>query len=323
MIHSELLAWLGLAATVFFGGASVYLVVRRRYTNRLTFLIEKEISLFDDIVRNLPELSVTYNGAPVSENLVLLKGVILNLGDRDITPEMVSKPLEVVVPEGFAWRTAKVVASSEDVKATTAINDCQRLALGLGLFRRNEYLALEAVAEVSSAVPISGAKQPQRLRLSSQLTFQHRIADTAAVEVRPFPVPATRRLRFVAFIISIYILLISLLPYFSRYVFKDGEFRYVATIGGRPVELQARPSSDGTIKLREPDGDFREEVNLAGFKQMVQGAVIVPRGEWKFFFYIVVGLCLLASPIYFVLVIDWSRARKYRRLLAERADGGS
>lgn len=317
MSLSAALGWLGLGATILFGVAGVYLVLRRRYPGRLAFLLEKEISLFEDIARNLPELSVTYNGNPVSENLVLVKGVIVNLGDRDVTPEMTHKPLQAALPEAFAWRTARIVETSGDVKATAQIIAPRELVLDLGLFRRDEHLTLEAVAEVPA--PRQGSKRSYPNRpLSTALRFHHRIADTAPVEVRELPGPVPTRRKFLAIIFAIYIITVATMPLVSR-VFK-GEFHYVPAHGSA-AEMRASPRLDGVVVLQGIDTGKEEKITLAQFEERDLRHVIRPK-ELKGYGYLVGGVILLSALFYVNMIIDWRRGKKYRRLFSPVEEDG-
>ena len=111
-------AWtvLGLLATISFGAWSLfYAIVGRRYPGRISFVQEDCIGLFDSIVRNFPEIVISYQNNPVGENLVLLKGAFLNTGTKDITKEMVAGELTLVLPKGYNWLTARIVAATPDV----------------------------------------------------------------------------------------------------------------------------------------------------------------------------------------------------------------
>lgn len=312
---SDWLAWFGVVATVIFGAASVYLVLRRRYPSRLAFLVEKEISLFEDIARNLPELSVTYDGKPVSETLVLLRAVILNRGDRDITPEMVARPLEFALPVGFAWRTVKLVQTSTDVRAAASIAEPRRLVLDLGLFRRDEHLTLEAVAEVPRP---SGQRPRARGRasvLSDAIQVQHRIADTAPVETGPFPSPprpAEKRMA-VAMLVNVALMLAIVL--FSRFFSQTGEFRYIIDNGGGPTARRANPYRDDRVRLEQEGEHSKSTITLAEFRTRLRGVTIVPSTEEKR----LVSLVAIAAFAWLLfclpLLLAWRRSREYRRLL--------
>jgi len=125
-------------ATLVFGVWGIYLAVRQRYPGRILFVKEDCIGLFDSIVRNLPELSVQYKGIPVKENLILLKGFFLNTGSKDISQGMVEQRLRAVLPGGYRWLTARLVAASPAVKADVRVTSETSLEFDLGLFRCGE-----------------------------------------------------------------------------------------------------------------------------------------------------------------------------------------
>jgi len=55
----------------------------------------------DDITGSLPQLTVNYKGEVVKKNLTLIKGFLVNTGAKDITKEMVEKPLAFELVEGY------------------------------------------------------------------------------------------------------------------------------------------------------------------------------------------------------------------------------
>src|SRR5205085_6381415 len=134
MDKSTILAIAGTVATIVLGTWSIYLALKRRYPGRITLLKETSIGLFDSIVRNLPELAILYKGEPVSQSLVLLKGIFHNTGSIDITESMVEEKLTIHLPEGFKWLTGKVVSTSADVKANLTLLSPHSLIFDLGLF---------------------------------------------------------------------------------------------------------------------------------------------------------------------------------------------
>lgn len=168
---------LGLLATIVFG----IVTLRRRQIARLAFVREICIGLFDDVVRNLPDLSIRYRGDPISENLVLLRGAIINVGTKDISPHMVEEPLAAELPDGYRWLTAKIVSATEGTRAEAKLEGDTTIALETGLLRRHECFRFEALA----LVPEGGANRPRSgdaaSELSRSLEFTHRIADTAKV----------------------------------------------------------------------------------------------------------------------------------------------
>ena len=184
---------LGVIFTTVFGLWAVYLVLRHKDPGHVTFIKEDVIGLFDDIVRNLPDLQVLYKNKPVDKNLVLLKGYFVNTGRKDITADMVDDPLTIILPKEYLWLQAKVV--SGQVKANDPEIKNELLEFNLGrLFRCNEYLGFEALAEIplSDHQSDEDGKQSYGKQLLDSLKFSHRIADTGKVDIKDLP-PSIRK----------------------------------------------------------------------------------------------------------------------------------
>jgi len=189
MDGTKLLAIIGVGLTLILGILTIWLGIRRKYPAKITFFKEGCIGLFDSIVRNLPELSVLYKNSPISENIVLLKGFFLNNGSKDITEDMVKGKLTIVLPQGYRWLQGKVVSSSPEVRASITPNDTD-LVFDLGLFRCNEFIKFETLAELPSRQAeniTNGSKSSPTERLLSSLKFAHRISDTQKVKKKSIP----------------------------------------------------------------------------------------------------------------------------------------
>jgi hypothetical protein len=135
---------------------------------KVTFLKEQTIPLFDTIVKNLPELSVSFKGKPVSPKLFLIKGALLNSGKRDISTTMVENPITINLPEDYKWLEAKVINTSPNVRASINFIGQTSILFETGLFRNGEYIRFEALIEA----PTEGAD-----KIDKAIQFSHRIAD--------------------------------------------------------------------------------------------------------------------------------------------------
>ncbi len=174
----HILGILGLIATIVFGLWGVYLVIRKRYPGEITYYEERKINLFHSIIKNLPELKISYKNTAVDENLILIKGILINTGHKDISPEMIERPLECMLPEGSKWLTTKIISTSKNVKVALSQSSESVLTFKTGLFRCKEYIRFEALAN------IPGLKQLQKDKKNIKLKFKHRIADTRQIEER-------------------------------------------------------------------------------------------------------------------------------------------
>ena len=173
----------GIAATVVFGIWAVALAKSRKYPGEITFFRERPIRLLDDVIGNLPQITVSYKGQPAAKNLSLLKGFLLNTGRKDISKDMIEQPLTLQLEEGCRWLEASGKGSWDNAEHA-AIIDPRTVAFPWTMLRCNEFLHFEALVE------IGGAKV-----LRPKITTQHRIADTGKVRVEGLPLKPKKDLK--------------------------------------------------------------------------------------------------------------------------------
>jgi hypothetical protein len=166
---------IGVIATVVFGIWAVLLVKRPKYPGQVTFFREGTIRLLDDVTGNLQHLTVSYKGEPVKKNLGLFKGFLVNTGTKDITDDMIEKPLTFQLSDECRWLEVSAKASSDGTERVKII-DAKTVEFSLGLFRRNEFLRFEALVESSGGPSEKGKIVPD-----------HRIADTDGVYEKKMP----------------------------------------------------------------------------------------------------------------------------------------
>jgi len=264
---------LGLAATLLLGGWSIYLAfLGRRYPGRITFIQESCFGLFTSVVRNFPELVVSYQNAPVGQNLVLLKGAFLNSGTKDITPEMVADKLKVSLPVGYAWLTGKIVATSPKIVASVEIPDKSKLSFNLGLFRSGECIRFDALAEVP--VPPGSSASSADLagpELSKALAFEHRIADTRKVDREEKSANPIRR-RASKTIFGLLCAMTIVCGGFLSYLLLsdagrlDAELRYWLSVDdSKSLLVYVLPRTDGQVRVLGVTEKFDRVMSLESF----------------------------------------------------------
>lgn len=315
MSLSLLFGLVGIIVTICFGVWGIIVIVQSRYPGRITFIREECISLFLDIVKNMPDLSILHKSHPVKENLVLLKGYFLNSGTKDITESMVNENLAACLPKDFKWVEARVVDTSENVQARPKIDNDNRFSFNLGLFRRNEFIKFEALAEV----PIKEGELSPGERLSKEIQFTHRISDTRVVETKSLPVEADRRPSLRKIIPPIALLIFSLMfvlgmfnyagvPVKINFLLTDSE--------GQEMEVRVRRNPFGKLLVRQVDGDFKAVYSADAF--FSKGPFKAKLGQTKFERItdrVFVGLiCLFLTLSLFLGIIVYIHHRKTKRL---------
>ena len=266
------IAVFGIAATCVFGGLTIWLARRRRYPGRITYFEEGSIGLFDAIVRNLEDLSVIYKNKPVSENIVLLKGYIVNTGTKDITPAMIEEPLALKLPEGFKWLDVKVVSSSTSIKAGLEIKKETSAEFDLGLFRVNEYVQFQALVEVAAiqAQAEGGRAETPTWRLKKALKALHRIADTEKTIVSKLPSTQSFT-EFIGPFVFVTLIGLAFIGLTGRNILTRGgfgnkELHYlVTTQSGGTIETKISVDQDGMLVVKGVDTPLEQRQSAKDF----------------------------------------------------------
>jgi len=154
---------------------AIYLLNQKKYSGSITYIEDISIGLFDSLVNNFPEIYITYNGESINHQLTLIKGYLVNNGSIDISPSLVEQSLSINLPDTYKWLSVKVVRRSEGNKSTLKIIEKNKIVVDLALFRKNEFITFEALAEVPIDVGYG-------FDVSKNINFQHRIANTSQVK---------------------------------------------------------------------------------------------------------------------------------------------
>jgi hypothetical protein len=315
MENATILTITGVAATVILGSWGVFLAIKqRRYPARIMFVAERFIRLFADVVKDLPELSVLYKGKAIEPNAVLIGGTLLNRGNKDIAPSMIEKPVEASLPQGAKCLTAKVVATSPNVKANIAIEDDRILVFDIPtMLRCEEYIRFTALAEL----PSKDDPWPDPV-----FRFTHRIADTRPVRSKSSPPPKDfpQDIRFFAGL-SAFIALVALFGgILSPSERLTPELHYSVKTGtGRTIEAEVDVQRDGAVTVQGIDDlSYRETMTLADLISKREARLVMgqklshPRRGllgWGCWMLAISLLCLLSGHL-------WHRRnRKLRRIL--------
>lgn len=262
-----ILTIIGIVFTVFLGGWGIYLMVKRKYSPEITFVQESCLGLFDSIVKNMPELEVRYKDSPVAEGLVLLKDCFLNTGSKDISEAMVEEKVSVSLPENFRWLTAKVISASPEVHSHITILD-RSIVFETGLFRCNEYIRFEALAEVPTENPQrnKGAESIDK-RLIKALTMHHRIADTKKIKKRDLPPLKISQRRLKSLISLCVVAVIGLISIAVLSYIGPGELLLLIPTGdGHTMEVETRVRANGTLRAKGvQDKAYRKNIPAKQF----------------------------------------------------------
>ncbi len=310
-----ILTIVGLLATVIFGVIPLYR--KFRYPAKVTFVKESAISLFDSIVRNLPDLKMTYKEAPVSQELILIRGAILNEGFKDITESMTEQPLKLNLPKGYKWLTAQVISASKNVTVDIDIENERALVFRIGLFRCREYIRFEALAECPSLETATEKPIPDRKNIEEVMYFTHRIADTEnkvnKMDLLPRANPRVKKRIVLLSVIPAGVTLATLIfiIFFGNRMFLGLSYSFKVESGDY-IEVIASPKANGMIKIKGVSAKYSNSISPDQFFSQCGKLNISENKKEKHFFTIANLIYLIIFS--FPLISTYLRRRKNKKL---------
>jgi len=313
---------LGIAITLLVGAPALYLIIKHKYPGQITFLKESCIPLFDSIVKNMPELEVMYKNNPVSERLVLLKGILINSGKKDITEAMIEEKICLNLPEGFQWIAAKVVSTSPKVQATVCAKQ-KKLIFSTGLFRCKECIQFEALAEVNANNGNNLCDSVKLgVKLEKSMIITHRISDTQKIKKQDMP-DISRTSKQMKRDLSPIILMFLMGLFIAGGLFFIGipyQITYILDKNGSSIEVSIKPQGDGTVKISQVDGDFEDIMPVEVFfkNQNIKPTIVPEKSDIAFGIFIFFILLVFVIIGLLVTYINHRKAIKIRRMLSAR-----
>lgn len=337
MDTNTVLAILGIAATVLLGVGAIFLTLRHSRRVGIAHVEETCIALIDDITQGIGDLEIRFRNAVVAENVVLLKGFIVNTGKRDISPDMVERPLRLVLPKGFQWLDCQITDRVRDLDVDVVNTSTDGIEFKFGLLKTDEYFRFDALATVPSEESDEdrSASVAPNTKLRNGLSFDFRIADayeiqklrlrdlrTRSVFPQRLEVTEPRLSRALGFlfgnhsslVFGVLLILTGVTLYFLFSYIEPNRIAY--EIAGqeedKPVVVFQRAKSEG-IELRN-DAGFSKTLSVEEFDRLPKKTKLEPPSRRIQFFILLlyVGMGVLG-------LIGWAiryfRSRKYREIL--------
>ncbi len=331
MNTQTILAAVGILATTLFGLWAIAAAFRFSRNVRITYALDQAIVLIDDITQNFQDLGITFRGEPVSANLVLLKGYLINTGRRDISLEMVEDQISVHLPPEFEWVDCKVVGTSPSLQADVERESTQEIKFTTGLWKRKEYMKFEVLAKVP-VVEADADNPPDEkptTRLRKAMSFTHRIADSDRIDKTrvtrpsrittiPFPFSLMGSAKFKFTLAGVCLVFGVLMLVGAKFDFMSTkQLGYTVTVDGSKHVVTVRVKKDALL-LSGQDG-FSRESSLSEFEELPdKRPVVVTKSED---FPLIMGIVYCAMGC-LILGVSGVRAMKDRRMLALIASKG-
>lgn len=304
------LSILGIIATIGFGFLSIDLFRRRKYPGKLTLVKQMEIGLFNNIAQNFEEITISYKGNPIKENVIYLKSSIINDGDIDVDGSKLEKTLTLKLEEGLKWIKAKVTGYSKDLICNGEINtDQSELRFNFGLIRKKEHFQFEALVETTNA------KQKAE-DIYENIEILHRIPNTQKVKQisvlsEEQITKKKKRIKTLSLISGSYIIFSIITVLMMRLFFYDAPIYYESD----GVQYSVETTSGNKIELTNLLTDVKRIITIQEFQNKDNYQPYIPNQTfWEKivdFKYLVPIMLLI---IFFAVGTEYLELRKSNKL---------
>lgn len=204
----------------------VYVTYKLKTRPKLIFYSSGSVPLFEQVSKNIDNLEIKYKNNPITTNLYLFKGTLVNSGNIDIDKAIIHEPLEIALPEGYKWAEFKIINKSNDLKIDFINND-NFIRVDWGLFKKEEFFSFNSV------IIIPETKDPIR-DLSRIIKFNFRINNLYKIQRGNFDIENRKRNYTFLFPLIFFVLfgLICFLP--------NQQIKYHLNGTDKEVELKAK-----------------------------------------------------------------------------------
>jgi len=313
MSLSDIIGVIGIIVSAAFGIWGVSIALRRRkYPGEISFIKDRTIRLFDDIVRNISPLAINYKGASIANNIVLFRGHLINSGSKDISKEMVDAPLSENLRPGFKWLEANIVSCSDKLRASVHIESQEKLNFDFNLFRCGEYITFEALSELPVILDDNEQKDGGIKELSEVISWDHRITDTSKIKKYNLPaqIPKTKLSKAATILryIGTLFVIVGLIIFFSE---SKLNLQYKILNGNNSIFVKIFPKDKEHLNLKGVDNAYESTITIEDFLKL--NPILFIYEEYPIIQIILFFLAVIVSILLVTLDMDTIRDSYTRR----------
>lgn len=176
-------------------GIPAFITLRYQLKSKIFFFINQKLKLYEDVIKNIPELSITYDGNRIQKNMFLLKGIFIFSGKKDISKDDIQKGIVIKIKDNESnWLTHKIINKTDNLEIRTS-QIKSSLNIDFDLLTDKDYFIIEALGESDNL----------------DITYSHRIANVSKIEIGTIGIFKNVRNVFVIYLLLTAIFLIPIL----------------------------------------------------------------------------------------------------------------
>lgn len=121
-----------------------YFYIRK---SRFYYVERTSIKLHDDIVKNIPDLAITYKNAEINENLIFFRGTILFKSHTDIKSEDIDQEVTIYSPDNNAmWKHFEISKASDTFQPNFTTNN-NKVIVDRSMLKINDYITFAGLLD--------------------------------------------------------------------------------------------------------------------------------------------------------------------------------
>lgn len=259
MTLSDILTIIGIVVGVF---VAFYLSYRDSRKTRIFFFEKQKVKLYNDLIKNIPDLDIKYKGKEIQKTMFLLSGVFICSGNKDIVESDVHKGITITNnDDGGVWEQIKITKKLQGLDLYEVCGG-SNIVISFKFLKDKDYFVIEALG--------------QGERLSIDLS--HRIANVSEIHYTRVGVQPDLKTAFAPFLFGLLMILILAYtlrpsarnPFYLRQTFYNGETQPIST---DPEDFVRKYIIQGTLHQAAKDsskGDSFEPLKANAYLDSIR-----------------------------------------------------
>jgi len=323
MTLNMFLGLLGIIITIIVGAIGIIYAYRIRSIPKITFLEHDFFSLFEEIIKYMDGINITFENIQVGPSLLMLKASFINNGTVDIDSSMVHEPLKIKLPENCKWKRIKITKTSPNVNVNFKMSDVIT-EFDLDLLKKSEYFSFDALIEIIDSPKESIEIDSKYLeKISEKISISHRITNLEKINKENLysSIIKNRRLKEMMplFIITLilgllfftFLFIVPIQSHWStHYIIKD--------LKNNNIEIKLKYLKNDTILIKSTDNKYKEELTVDEFvKKYNIPLKLVNNTISTYIDSILVSLCILISISGIIFYLFLKRKQNYIKIFLD------
>lgn len=171
---------MGIAGFILTVASAIYAVWVYRKTKRNTALLFRKLECYTLFAPDVNRLNIelSYNNQSIKNNLILLRGCLVNTGQTDIDKNRIFRPLKIVADKNYKWLEARQTQVPEGAATSIEISSSSEILIQWDLLKSNEVFEFECLVEIEGT---KDADYNTTVEFINSLRFDYRITDLRSI----------------------------------------------------------------------------------------------------------------------------------------------